>query len=306
MNFWQKLSKPFTALAPMHDVTDTAFRQTVIACGRPDVLYTEFVSIDGLLHEKSQKRIVQYYLQFTEIERPIVAQIWGNDPKKFSDAAKIIESLGYDGVDINMGCPDKKVVAMGGGAGHMLEQEKAIACIKAAQDATTLPISVKTRLGFDEVDLKWIEKLMQSDIPALAVHLRTKKELSKAPAHWELVDELNKLSGRERVLLIGNGDWPRLNLDHLDGVIVGRGILGNPWFFSESGKPEKLEDRLKILKLHAELFEKHFLGIKSFAMLKKHIRGYVGSFHGAKNVREWLMDCKSIDELIAVCDILIA
>jgi tRNA-dihydrouridine synthase len=328
MDFWQQLHKPFTVLAPMHDVTDTAFRQVVRMCssprpdgrGKPDVLYTEFVSIDGLLHEKSQERIIRYYLRFSEQEHPIVAQIWGNDPKKFSEGARIIESLGFDGVDINMGCPDKKVMQLGGGAAHMLDQKNALACIAAAQAATQLPVSVKTRLGFDEIDINWIASLMQSGIPALTVHLRTKKELSRVPAHWELAEQLNALEGRKNVLLIGNGDVDgsqigvRDNGKGFDGIMVGRGILGNPWFFSEKGKPEDVKDRLKVLKLHAELFQKYFDGIKSFAMLKKHVRGYVAPpvrdgvkpFAGAKKMREQITQTKTVEELISFVSQLIS
>lgn len=291
----------------MHDVTDTAFRQVVAACGKPDVFYTEFVSIDGLTSEKSRERLIEYYLRFSESERPIVAQIWGSDPKKFGEAARIVESLGYDGVDINMGCPDRKVVALGGGAAHIKNREHALLCITAVRNAVHIPVSVKTRIGFERPDLEWMEKLMNSGISALGVHLRTKTELSRVPAHWELAPKIAKIPGRERVVLMGNGDVKNLSEARkkseesgFDGIMFGRGILGNPWLFSKSGKPEELDERLKVLKLHAEFFEKYFAGTKSFAMLKKHTRGYVGSFAGAKKIREQLMNAKNFDEFIEV------
>ncbi len=291
----------------MHDVTDIAFRQVVASCKKPDVLYTEFVSIDGLAHEKSAERLKRYYLQFSSEERPIVAQVWGSDPEKFANAARIAEELGFDGIDINMGCPDKKVVSAGGGAAHMLPENRsnAHACIEAAQSAARVPVSVKTRLGYDEIDLPWIESLMQSGIRALTVHFRTKKELSKVPAHWECAGKLRAMRGNGGPVLIGNGDIRSVRegtemarMHGIDGCMAGRAVLGNPWFFSGSGKPESLLERLEKMKLHAELFKEYFDGMKSFAMLKKHVRGYVHSFAGAKALRETIMEAKNIDEFL--------
>lgn len=305
-NFWTHLKKDFTCLAPMHDVTDAAFRQTIIACGRPDVLYTEFVSIDGLTHERSCKKLTNYYLQFSECERPLVAQLWGSDPKKFSEAAHRIESLGFDGVDINMGCPDKKVIEHGGGAAHMRNQDHALRCIEAVRTSVSIPVSVKTRIGYEKIDMKWISLLLQSGIQALAIHLRTKKELSRVPAHWELMRDIDTLSGREQVVLIGNGDigigGAHIHTHHCDGYMIGRAALGNPWIFSPQGKPKELSSRLKMLKRHTKYFQKYFSGIKSYAMLKKHVRGYIGSFPGAKHMREELMCTKTASELIEKID----
>lgn len=305
-NFWEELKTPISCLAPMHDVSDAAFRQVVAACGKPDVFFTEFVSIYGLVHEKSREKMEKYYLQFGEGERPIVAQIWGTDPDIFFEAGKIIEGLGYDGVDINMGCPDKKVVASGAGAAHMQDTDLALRCIEKLSSAVRIPVSVKTRIGFDETDLRWTGDLLQTGIAALTIHLRTKKELSKVPAHWELTEAILSQRKNDAVRIIGNGDIQtaqegkeKCRVHGLDGYMIGRGILGNPWAFSEKGKPDVLEDRLRMLLFHIGVFEKYFSGVKSFSMLKKHVRGYIGSFRGAKRMRSHIMESKTSEDMMS-------
>jgi nifR3 family TIM-barrel protein len=305
--FWDELKKPFFVLAPMHDVTDVAFRETVAYFGKPDVIFTEFVSVDGICHEKSRQKMDKYYLQFTNNQRPIVAQIWGSDPNNFFEAAKHIASLGFDGIDINMGCPDKSVIKQGGGAALILNPSLAGEIIKATKEgAGSLPVSVKTRIGFDEIITQsWIEKLVSFKPAAITIHGRTKKELSAVPAHWDEIGKGAKVAKGSGVYIIGNGDilskeqGQKLAEEFdLDGVMVGRAVLGKPWFFSNKNQESiSIKQRLEALEFHAKKFDQYFQGIKSFSYFKKHIKGYVSGFDGAKELRLQLMMAQNSDQL---------
>lgn len=288
----------------MHEVTDTAFRQLVARLGKPDVMFTEFVSVDGLCHEKSHEKIMRYYLRFADAERPLVAQVWGSDPEKFFRAAQMIRDAGFDGVDINMGCPDKAVVKSGGGAALITQPKLARDIIAATKEgAGDLPVSVKTRIGFSENEIEsWMETLLAARPAAITIHGRTKKELSKVPAQWEVIARAAQLARGSGVLVLGNGDVR--SLDELavhataagvDGVMVGRGILGNPWFFS--GHIPSVAQRLEAIGAHARLFEEMFSGIKPFAHLRKHLHAYATGFPGAKELRMRLMLVKNADDV---------
>lgn len=308
---WQSLPRPFFVLAPMHDVTDRAFRQLVSVIGKPDVMMTEFVSVDGLLHPASQERLTKYYLSFDERERPLIAQIWGTDPYAFLKAAERIKEMGFDGIDINMGCPDKKVVAMGAGAALINNPKRAHDIIVATQEgAGGLPVSVKTRLGFnDHIGELWIKVLIAARPAAITMHARTKKELSRVPAHWDILKRITPILKEENIPFIGNGDISsyedakeKIETSGVDGVMVGRGILGYPWFFSsEKDMYETQEKKLSVLISHAYLFEKYFSGLKNFSMIKKHVKGYVSGFSGAKELRAHIMNTHSAKEMEEVC-----
>jgi tRNA-dihydrouridine synthase len=196
--FWSKLKKPIMVMAPMADVTDCAFRKMIAQYGKPDVLWTEFVSSDGLC--SPGREVLKRDLEYGEGERPIVAQLFTSHPEKMFEAAKLVKELGFDGLDINMGCPDKSVEKQGAGAAHMKDPERAKEVIKAAQEgASGIPVTVKTRIGYnkDEIDT-WIPELLSCGLPVLTVHLRTRKEMSDVPAHWDLMKRVvelrNKLS----------------------------------------------------------------------------------------------------------------
>ena len=309
--FWDELKKPFFALAPMHDVTDAAFRETLAHFGKPDVIFTEFVSVDGLCHEKSREKMNRYYLQFTNAQRPIVAQIWGNNPEHFFEAAKYVASLGFDGIDINMGCPDKSVIKQGGGAALILDFNRAKEIIEATKKgAGNLPVSVKTRIGFDEIITEsWIGSLLSSKPAVITIHGRTKKELSRVPAHWDEIGKAAQMAKGSGIYIIGNGDVSskKQGIDlaekfSLDGIMVGRAVIGNPWFFSDieiSGIP--VSDKLSALEYHAKKFDEYFTDIKRFAHFRKHIKGYISDFNGAKELRTELMSAKDslqLSELI--------
>lgn len=294
MNFWQKLPKPFFALAPMDGVTDTVFRQIVASVGKPDVFFTEFVPVDALF-SKGKERALRT-LKFNEAERPIIAQIWGIDPEKFNKAAALIAKLGFDGIDINMGCPDKSVVKKGAGAALIKNPKLAKEIIEATiKGANGLPVSVKTRLGFDI-------SLLKMPIAALTIHLRTTAELSKVPAHW---DELKKIRKnlKSKTLIIGNGDIKTLEEAKnkckkykIDGAMIGRGIFENVGFFaSGTFSPQ---EKINLLITHLVLFKKTYKDKKHFALMKKFVKCYVNNFDGATQAREKLMKTKTLDELI--------
>jgi len=315
----------------MHDVTDTAFRQLLAEVAKPDVMFTEFVAVDGLVHPTSREKIIKYYLGYNKIERSLVAQLWGSDPKHFYESAQIIEKLGFDGIDINMGCPDKKVVKSGGGAALMQNAKLAREIIIATQKATKLPVSVKTRLGFNVVDFDFIRAIASAKPAALTIHARTKKELSMVPAHWDIVKEIVPELHKQGIIVLGNGDisshedaLEKIKISGVDGVMIGRGVFGNPWIFTplEKSCPKTTEvvpvagcsltglkkevreisfaEKLQVLYRHMELFEKSFEGIKSFSMLKKHVRGYIHGFEGAREMRAQIMDTKTIGEMKSV------
>lgn len=321
--FWQKLidekilqGKTLSVVAPMADVTDIAFRTMIAKYSQPngpDVMWTEFVSANGLC--SPGREVLKRDLEFSEIERPIVAQLFTAEPDKMREAAKLCRELGFDGIDINMGCPDKSIEKQGSGAAHMKDWRNAQKVIRAAQEgAGDIPVSVKTRLGFNKIEfMEWLPKILECNIPVLTVHLRTRKEMSKVSAHWELMPEVVKLvrdiTGEVKdggTLVLGNGDVisvqdgkEKARVTGCDGVMIGRGIFGTPWFFDETtfeqGKP--LEERLKILIEHTKLFEEKLIDIKNFAIMKKHYKAYVHGWSGAKELRTELMECENAKEI---------
>jgi len=305
-NFWEKLKKPFFCLAPMEDVTDPAFRRLFAKYGKPDVMWTEFTSADALISD-GRKR-VEKDLAYTEKERPIVAQLFSACPERMEKAAAIAQELGFDGLDINMGCPDKAIEKQGAGCALIKDPRLAQDIIRAAQNgAPRVPVSVKTRIGYRKNELaKWLPALLETNINAVTMHLRARAEMSKVPAHWELAGEMIEIRNncQSKTLLIGNGDVSTLadakqkaKETGLDGIMIGRGIFGNPWFFS--GKTPSREDRLSVLVEHAKLYEK-LLPQRPFAIMKKHIKAYVSGWDGAKELRIKLMECENADEIKTV------
>jgi len=303
-NFWQNLPKPFFVLAPMANVTDSVFRKLIAKYGKPDVMWTEFVSADGLV-SPGRKNLL-HDLVFSEKERPIVAQLFTGHPEVMKKAAKLIAELGFDGLDINMGCPDRQVEKQGGGAGMIKSPKSALEVIAAAREGVesqksiksikskSIPVTVKTRLGYNKIDWEWLRLILGQKLPALTIHLRTRKEMSDVPAHWELMPEIIKLRNEitPETLIIGNGDVESVEKGRElltkyggDGVMIGRGIFGKPWLFGE-GKglrvkgivygAQSLESRknvpsspftlnpspsvrLQVLLEHTKLFEKTFV-----------------------------------------------
>jgi nifR3 family TIM-barrel protein len=341
-NFWEKLDRPFYCLAPMSDVTDIAFRRILAKYGKNRenknsvVFWTEFVSADGLCNKLAKKKL-SHILKFSENERPIVAQVFGANPENMEKACRYVASLGFDGIDINMGCPDKSVVAQGAGSGLIKTPQLARKIIQAAHAGiksagNNIPVSVKTRVGFNKEDIDaWIPELLKEDISALTIHLRTAKELSLVAANWNYIKKIKELirkSGKE-ILLIGNGDVKDLeDADNkareygCDGVMIGRGVFGNPFFFDRNrinskfykvlGSPgpqprpdhskiliDSVSEKLQILIEHTQLFDKELSKPKhkSFAVMKKHFKAYVNDFPGAKELRVKLMETNNAREV---------
>lgn len=321
LGFWEKLKRPTAVLAPMADVTDAAFRRVIAAYGKPDAMWTEFVSTDGLC-SPGRARLLKN-LAFTDAERPIVVQFFGATPAHFYECAQLAVELGFDGVDINMGCPDRAVEKQGAGAALIknpaLAQEIIRETIRGTADAgRQLPVSVKTRIGYNRNQLaEWIPALLKAEPALIAVHARTRKAMSKVPADWSAVGETVKIvrrynSSPSRTLVFGNGDvkdlaeGKRLALEvGADGVMIGRGIFGNPWFFDEKKKNVSVEEKLRVMVEHTELFEEVFKNpdpdgprlLKNFDVMKKHFKAYVNGWDGAKELRTKLIGTKNAAEV---------
>lgn len=327
--FWGKLKKPIFVLAPMHDVTDAAFRNIIAKYGKPDVFYTEFVSTEALMSEKGHDKVT-HYLKFSDTEHPIIAQVFGSKSEKFFETTKLVASLGFDGIDINMGCPEKNAVRGGSCAGLFhtpdIAKELILACKRGAQEyakenpelngGEPIPVSVKIRIGDVKVDWEnWIAKLLEAEPAAIAIHLRTRKEMSKVDAHWEempkIVEFINEHTAAEtRPVVLGNGDVKNIeqaqkliNETNCDGIMLGRAIFGNPWLFAGAHSPEQptpppsLEERLAVLIEHTKLYEKTFEGKKPFDIMKRHFKAYVAGFNGAAELRMQMFETKSAAEL---------
>ncbi len=304
MNFWETLKKPILALAPMEDVTDAAFRMLIAQKGKPDVTFCEFASADGLIlaDEKGQKKLRRKLL-YSEIERPVVAQFFSAVPEHMEAAATIAAEMGFDGVDINMGCPDRAVEKSGCGAAMIKNPPLAHEIIRAAKRGFKGPVSVKTRLGYNVDQLEeWLPELLAEEPAAVTIHARTRKEMSSVPAHWERIAravEIRNLLG-STALILGNGDVTdcadgraKCEATGADGVMLGRAIFGNPWLFSDRTDQPSPQERIDALKEHIKLFDKLMGDTQHFAVMKKHFRAYISGWDNAKDLRMRLMECSS-------------
>lgn len=318
MSFWKTLRRPILVLAPMADVTDPAFRRIIARYGKPDVMWTEFVSADGLFRGGYQGLVKD--LAFTEAERPIVAQFFTGIPEMMRKAAALAVELGFDGVDINMGCPDKGIVKSGAGAHLIREPGLAREIILAAKEgAGALPVSVKTRIGWSRDELETlVPALLETEPAVLTIHARTRDEMSLVPARWEHVRqavEIRDALGRDS-LIFGNGDvssiadaCAKAKQTGCDGVMIGRAIFGNPWLFSARDRHGRLapprcatpEEKLRVLLEHTLLYGE-ILRHKPFAIMKKHFKAYVAGWDGAKELRMKLMEANSAAEFAEILD----
>ena len=325
-NFWTDLylkkkgKEPIFVLAPMADVTDFVFRNLIKEKSEfgtensfLDVFWTEFVSVNGLADLRGREALIKD-LRFDKSEMPIIAQIFGDDYSKYSEVAKLCEDLGFAGVDINMGCPDKNVTGQKAGA-YLINipeiSKKIVAETKVG--AKKIPVSVKTRIGYNKIEWReWLGEILKTKPQVITIHLRTKKEMSLVPAHWELAPEIvtwiHKNFGTVEEggpIIIFNGDiktpkegilkWKETGCD---GVMIGRRIFGNPWLFNRNIKKENLslKEILLIAAEHAKRFEKE-LDFKNFNIMKKHFKAYVHGFKGAKELRMKLMETKNSKEV---------
>lgn len=347
MNFWQEIPKPFLTVAPMADVTDVAFRRMIAKYSKtsesaPFVMWTEFVAADGLVRATPEgKQKLMADLQYDAIERPVVAQLFSSNPEYMEYAANLCLELGFDGVDINMGCPDRSIEKQGCGSAMIKTPDIAKEIIQAAKKGAKsdqsdgIPVSVKTRLGYNEEEIQtWIPNVLEEVPAALSVHCRTRKDMSKVPARWDRLVEIRQLrdSLSPDTVLVGNGDVlsledaaDKIKETAVDGAMVGRALFGNPWFFhptkrlphrltalptsgvnreeiieltdvDESVSYVSLEERLQVLVEHTKLFVE-LLPHKSFATMKKHYKGYVNGFPLAGQLRTALMQTNTPEEV---------
>jgi tRNA-dihydrouridine synthase len=312
MNFtWDSLPKPFFALAPMEDVTDTVFRRIVAGLAPPDIYFTEFTNAEGMFSRGD--KIVSQRLRYTEEERPIIAQIWGTEPKYFHQAALRLVAMGFDGIDINLGCPERSIIKQGACAALIKNPALAAEIITAtkkgiAESGKNLPLSVKTRIGFNEIKTEeWIGFLLSQDLDAIAIHGRTAKEQSAFPAHWDEIGKAVVLRNQLKVktLIIGNGDvkdraegLEKVKNFHVEGIMIGRGVFHNLWAFAPNPVAEKsLPEMLELLIHHARLYTQVWGKEKPFVVLRKFFKIYVQGFTGASKLREELMQTKSLEDV---------
>ncbi|BBM16509.1 tRNA-dihydrouridine synthase [Enterococcus avium] len=311
-NFWAELPKPFFILAPMEDVTDVVFRHVVKEAGAPDVFFTEFTNSDSFCHPEGIES-VRGRLAFTEDEQPMVAHIWGDKPEFFREMSIALADMGFKGIDLNMGCPVPNVAERGKGSGLILRPEVAAELIEAAK-AGGLPVSVKTRIGFTEMDEMegWISHLLKQNIANLSVHMRTRKEMSKVEAHWELIPKIVKMRDEiaPETLITINGDIldRQMGLDlaekyGVDGLMIGRGIFKNPYAFEKKPQEHSPKELIDLLRLQLDLQDKYAEQVpRSIVGLHRFFKIYVKGFPGANDLRVSLMNTKSTAEVRAILD----
>lgn len=319
--FWGKLPLPIVGMSPMDGVTDAACRFIAKKYGKVDVTITEFVSAEGLWRIKKRGEMdhkIWKELEYDESERPVVAQLFGSDPDSFYEAAKILVEMGFDGIDINMGCPSPGLEKREGGAGLMRNKERAREVIEAtrrgiADAGADIPVSVKTRIGSKEPDRSWWEFLGEMKLPVVAMHGRTFKQLYSGDADWDSLKEAGEIIRASGALFLGNGDIKRLDMDGqsamielmngkrlpmegFDGVLIGRQSLGNPWVLRKQdyelpSREERLRVAVEHAKKHEEIFPDHFVSVR------KHLVSYVKGFDDASELRKKVVTAENADEV---------
>lgn len=322
-NFWEELRNPIFALAPMEDVTDTSFREVVAGISSPEylhILYTEFTSVDGMNHPKGKVRVGER-LMVSESERKLlkqkniklVAQIWGNKPELFLKIAReITDEYEFDGLDINMGCPVKNVVKNGCCSALINEPELAREIVLATMEGTNLPVSVKTRTGIKAPHTEeWIAQLMQTKPAAVILHGRTQKQQSDGLADWNEIEKGARIRDvlSPQTKFLGNGDvisiaqGKELCARHgLDGIMVGRGIFRNPWFFNPEKTSVTKAEKLEQLLSHTRIFERNWGERKNLNILKRFYKIYTHEFDGASKLRAELMDAQTFEDVYRIVE----
>ncbi len=309
----QNLPKPFFVLAPMDDVTDTVFRQIVADIAPPDLFFTEFVNVDALQSKGREATLPR--LQFSKKEKPLIAQLWGLNPENFYKSAKDVRAMGYDGVDLNFGCPIKNVVQNGACSAFILPENRgrAVEVMQATKEGSgSLPFSIKTRLGYSEIDYSWHELLLKQKLNMLTIHGRTKSQMSKVPADWAAIGHIRELRDTlsPATFIVGNGDvmtraqGQKLAKQHgLDGIMIGRGVFQDPFVFAAKSPWANYSkaQRIALYKKHIELFAKTWPdSSRKVHSLNKFCKIYINGFDGAKELREQLMVAKSSQEMLNI------
>lgn len=306
-NFWAELPRPFFVLAPMEDVTDTVFRHVIAKAAAPDVYFTEFTNAESYCHPDARNS-VRGRLTFTEDEQPIVAHIWDDQPEHFEKMSIDMAKAGFKGMDLNMGCPVANVAKNGRGSGLIKRPEKAAELIQATK-AGGLPVSVKTRLGYYKVEemYDWIPHVLEQDIANFSIHLRTRREMSKYDAHWDVIPEIVKMRDEiaPNTLLTINGDIPNRQVGlelvekyGVDGVMIGRGVFTNPFAFEEEAVEHNAHELLDLFRYHLDLFDKYqAIDNRPFKPLRRFFKIYIRGVQGASQLRQELMETESTDEV---------
>ncbi len=308
---YDELIKPFFVLAPMDDVTDVSFRQIVASLSPPDLFFTEFVNVDGLTSQGRDRLMIK--LKKGKKDRPIIAQLWGSNPDNFRQVASEIKGMGFDGIDLNMGCPDRTIVKNGCCSALINDRDLAGEIIsKTIEGSNDLPVSVKTRIGFNTVDLSWFDFLMKFDLKVITIHGRTKKEMSKVPAHWDIIGEVVQMRNKQRpdILIVGNGDvenrqdgLEKVRKYGVDGIMIGRGVFKDPFVFSTSSPWNQYspQEKIELFSSHIELFRTNWPnGERKVAQLFKFAKVYINNFDGASELRAQLMNVKTTEEALDI------
>ena len=316
MEMYKSLPRPFFVLAPMDDVTDTVFRQLIADCHAPDLFFTEFVNVDGL-QSRGRPRLL-HKLASTPKEQPLIAQIWGKTPANYEKTAAELVDMGFAGVDINMGCPEKSIIKNGCCSALINNRDLAVEIIAAVKRGVNgrVPVSVKLRTGFNEVDFSWHELILQQDIDMLTVHGRTTKEMSKVPARWDDIAHIRGLRDKiaPNTLIVGNGDVTShahgLQLAQqtgVDGIMIGRAIFDDPFIFSSdspwAAMPET--DKLQMFKKHIELFLRTYPPEqkgRNWESLKRMAKMYIHATENASVFRDKLVRSKTAAEMLETID----
>lgn len=314
MSFWNELGRPIRVLAPMEDFTDAALRELLLQSGRPDVFFTEFINCDGFC--SAGRDAVDHRLRFSTGQHPIVAQIWGNTPETYHKTASCLQQLGFDGIDINIGCSVPKVLKNGTCAA-LIKQPKLVAELynAAREGAPQLPISIKTRLGFDSIDTeRWIGFLLKLKPDAIVIHGRTAKQQLRGYSNWNEISyavELRNAINPDSVI-IGNGDihsqaelTAHAEKYGVDGVMVGRAIIANPFFFAPPPADSTLmtatkEFKINLLLKHYLIFRNTWGRNKDLRVMNKFIKPYLFGFSGAAELRRAIIEAKEYDEIVKI------
>lgn len=323
-NFWKSFNGSIWALAPMEDVTDTVFRQVIMSCGRPSVMFTEFTNCEGM--QSAGQKAVIHRLKYSKSEQPLIAQVWGITPEDYFKTAKLIKDMGFAGIDINMGCPVPKIIKQGACSALINNQPLAFEILKLVREAVgpNYPVSVKTRIGFSKIQTdEWFNFLLQQPIDAITIHARTVKELSEPAPHWDEVKKVVQLRSNlypdltKAPVLLGNGSVLSINEGQdiisqtgIEGIMFGRGIFQNPWLFNpdyeivdniltnvSTNQEISIAQRLELMQYHLNLWQETWGDTKPVAVLKKYFKIYIHGFEGASQMRSEVMNLSNLNAI---------